>query len=311
LAVNTENMKILITGGTGFIGSALVRRLVAEGYDEVYILDKDISNIFRIESVKDKINLIEGDILNPKSYIDKIINIKPDVVYHLAWYAEPGKYLTSIENLGHLKYGIDFIKFLFELEVNKIIVTGTCFEYDTSYGYLSESTPEKPEHLYSACKLALKNVAEQLSYIYEIPLIWARIFYLYGPYEHPNRLIPYIVNSLINDKKVELRSHGLQIRDYLHVDDVAQGLIYLLKEEKTYTYNIGSGNPVRVRDLVNQIGEILGKKELISFAPDTTPLNEPMFICADNTKLKKLGFRPENDLKSYLEQIKGGDLYGN
>lgn len=311
MAINKKNMKILITGGTGFIGSALVRKLVAEGYDKVYILDKNINNIFRLDSVKDKINLIEGDILNPKSYVDQIIKIKPDIVYHLAWYAEPGKYLTSIENLEHLKYGIDFIKFLFELGVKKIIITGTCFEYDTNYGYLSESTPEKPEHLYSSCKLALKKVAEQLSYIYKIPLIWARIFYLYGPYEHPNRLIPYVINSLLNNKKVELRSHGLQVRDYLHVDDVAQGLICLLKEEKTSTYNIGSGIPVRVRDLVEHIGEILGKKDLISFAPETTPLNEPMFICADNTKLKKLGFKPENNIKSYLEQIKGDDQNDN
>ncbi len=297
-------MKILITGGTGFIGSALVRKLVSEGHKEVYVFAKNISNTFRIDSIKDKINLIEGDILNPKSYVDQIINIKPDVVYHLAWYAEPGKYLTSIENLEHLKYGINFIKFLFELGVKKIIITGTCFEYDTSYGYLSESTPEKPEHLYSSCKLALKKVAEQLSYIYEIPLIWARIFYLYGPYEHPNRLIPYVINSLFSNKKVELRSHGLQIRDYLHVDDVAQGLICLLNEEKTSTYNIGSGNPVRVRDLVNQIAEILGKKELISFAPETTQFNEPMFICSDNTKLKKLGFKQEKNIERYLEQLK-------
>ncbi|CEG11083.1 UDP-glucose 4-epimerase [groundwater metagenome] len=293
-------MKILITGGTGFIGSALVRRLVAEGHDEVYVLDKDISNIFRLESVKDKINLIEGDILNPKSYVDQITHIKPDVVYHLAWYAEPGKYLTSIENLEHLKSGVEFIKFLFELGVKKIIVAGTCFEYNTSYGYLSESTPEKPEHLYSACKLALKKIAEQVSYLYEIPLIWARIFYLYGPYEHPNRLVPYVINSLINNKKVELRSHGLQVRDYLHVDDVAQGLTLLLKEEKTSTYNIGSGNPVRINDLVNNMGELLDKKELISFAPETMPLNEPIFICADNTKLKKLGFKPEYDIKDYV-----------
>ncbi|PIV13879.1 MAG: epimerase [Candidatus Huberarchaeum crystalense] len=297
-------MKILITGGTGFIGSALVRKLVSEGHKEVYVFDKNISNTFRIDSIRDKINLVEGDILNPQSYKDTLIKLKPDVVYHLAWYAEPGKYLTSIENLEYLKSSVDFIKFLFELGINKIIVTGTCFEYDASYGYLSESTPEKPDHLYSSCKLALKKVAEQLSYIYGTPFIWARIFYLYGPYENPNRLIPYVVNSLLENKKVELRSHGLQVRDYLHVDDVAQGLICLLKEEKTSTYNIGSGNPIHIRDLVNQIAEILGKKELISFATDTTPLNEPMFICADNTKLKKLGFKPEKNIERYLVQLK-------
>ncbi len=296
-------MKILITGGTGFVGSALTRKLSAEDSNELFILHRSNSDLFRIESVKNKINLIEGDILNPQSYQDKVTKIKPDVVYHLAWYAEPGKYLKSFENLYHLKYSVDFIKLLFELGVKKIIVTGTCFEYDANYGYLSESTPEKPEHLYSSCKLALKKVSEQLSHIYEIPFIWARIFYLYGPYEHPNRLIPYVINSLITDKKVELRSHGLQIRDYLHVDDIAQGLICLLNEEKTSTYNIGSGNPVRVRDLVNHIGEILGKKELIGFASDTTPLDEPMFICADNTKLKKLGFKKGYNIKKYLEEI--------
>jgi len=296
-------MKILIIGGTGFVGSALTRKLSIENSNELFVLHRSNSDLFRLESVKNKINLIEGDILNPQSYQDKLAKIKPNVVYHLAWYVEPGKYLESLENLYYLKSSIDFIKFIFELGVKKIIVTGTCFEYDTSYGYLSELTPEKPEHLYSACKLALKKVAEQLSKIYEIPLIWARIFYLYGPYEYPNRLIPYVINSLLNNKKVELRSHGLQIRDYLHVDDAAQGLICLLKEEKTSVYNIGSGNPVRVRDLVNQIGEILNKKDLISFASDTTPLNEPKFICADNTKLKKLGFKERYTIKKYLEEI--------
>ncbi len=296
-------MKILITGGAGFIGSVLARKFVAKNENEIFVMDRADCDTFRLSQIKDKINLIEANIFNHESYREQIKNIKPDVVYHLAWYAEPGKYLQCLENLEHLKYSIDFIKFLFELGVNKIIVTGTCFEYDTNYGYLSESTPEKPEYLYSACKLALKKVAEQLSYIYEIPLIWARIFYLYGHYEHPNRLIPYVVNSLINNKKVEIRSHGLQIRDYLHAEDIAQGLICLLKEEKTSTYNIGSGNAIRVRDLVNQIGEILDKKDLISFAPETTPLNEPMFICADNTKLKKLGFKPEHNIKSYLLEL--------
>jgi len=296
-------MKILITGGTGFIGSALARKLVAENYGKVYVFDKDISNTFRFESVKDKINLIEGDILNSQSYKDKIRKIKADVVYHLAWYVEPGKYLTSMENLEHLKYGIDFTRFLFEIGVKKIIVTGTCFEYDTSYGYLSESTPEKPEYLYASCKLAFKKIAEQLSRIYKTPLIWARIFYLYGQYEHPKRLVSYVVNSLIENKKVKLRGHGLQIRDYLHIDDVAQGLICLLKEKETATYNIGSGNPIRICDLVNQIGKILGKKHLISFTPETILFNEPMFICANNTKLKKLGFEQKHNMESYIEQI--------
>jgi UDP-glucuronate decarboxylase len=296
-------MKILVTGGAGFIGSALVRMLVSLKKYNIFVLHRKDSNLFRLIEVQDKINYIEGDIFDSNSYY-KIKNIKPDIVYHLSWYAEPGKYLNSLENLKHYESSVNFIEFLFKLKIHKIIVTGTCFEYDASYEYLSETTPEKPTDLYSSSKLALKAILNQLSNTYNIPVIWARIFHLYGQYENEARLIPHVINSLINNRKIQLKSHGLQIRDYLNVNDVAQALIYLLKAKETSTYNIGSGNPVRIKDLIMQIGEILNKRRLISFASSATPLNEPSFICSKIEKIKNLGFKEKYSIKKYLEDLR-------
>lgn len=255
-----SDKKILITGGTGFIGSALTRTLAADNKKEIFVLSRSAQIPKSLKAVEDSIELVPGDILKPETYEKNIRRASPDVVYHLAWYVKPGEYLNSPLNLDYLRRSLDFAEFIFNTGTKKLISTGTCFEYDVDYGYLSETTPEKPKNLYSASKLALKCVLEQLSSRYGVSSIWARLFYQYGEYENPNRLVPHVINSLINNKKIELKSHGLQVRDYLHVSDVAQGLVLLLKENKTSVYNIGSGRPVTVRELVNEIEGALGKK---------------------------------------------------
>lgn len=286
---------VLITGGTGFLGSALVRRLARAG-DRVLLLTRRDSDLRRIAMVKDRVTLLPCELGDVSTWEPAVQRFAPERVFHLAWYAEPGKYLTHTErNLEHLGLGAIFVERVLRLRPRHFVVTGTCFEYDTAAGYLREDvTPESPTYVYSACKLALKTVALQLARDAGAPLVWARIFYLYGPYEDPRRLVPMIANALRRGEPILLRSHGRQIRDYLHVEDVASGLDAAAGLGRPGVVNIGSGVPVSVRGLASGIAEVLGKPGLLSFAGDETPLAEPPFVCADASRLRALGWTPRH-----------------
>ncbi len=297
------NRKILITGGTGFIGSALTRFLADQGHKEIFVLSRNAELPESLKSVETRVELVQGDILKPASYVDALKELSPGVVYHLAWYVAPGDYLTSPLNLEYLKGSLDFAKNAFESGTSKMITAGTCFEYNIGRERLVETAREKPRHLYSATKLALKVVLEQMSCDYNAISIWARLFYQYGEYENKNRLVPYLLDSLLKDREVRLRSHGLQERNYMHISDVAQGLALLLKENQTSVYNIGSDRSMSIRKFVGEMEGILGKGGLVKFAPEDTPFDEPPFICANNAKLKSLGFRERYSLRQYLSEV--------
>ena len=283
----------LVTGGAGFIGSALVRRLVAHGV-EVTVWHRPDADLSRLESVRDRVRCVPVDLLSADDWRPALRSLEPAAVYHLAWCATPGRYLTDPDNLSHLRAGIELVQELTDQGRARLCFAGTCYEYDTNAGLLREDeTPEAPRYLYSAAKLALKNAALQAVADAGMTMAWSRIFWLHGPMEHPARLVPMIVRELSAGRPLQLRSHGQQVRDFLHVDDVAAGLHAAIGVDRPQVVNIGSGRPVSVRDLAIQIADRLGCRELLSFAPPDTPLQEPPFVCADNTRLRSLGWREQ------------------
>ncbi len=286
--------RVLVTGGTGFVGSALIRRLSAAG-DEVLALHRPGADLQRLAAVLPRLRRHAGDIAKPDGWRDAVRAFAPERVFHCAWYAEPGKYLTHTEqNVAHLHAGIAFVRELLALRPRQFVAVGTCFEYDTGGAepLREDHTPERPAHVYSACKLALKNVALQLAADAGVPLVWARIFYLYGPFEDPRRLVPHVAGALRRGERVALRSHGRQVRDFLHVDDVVAGLDAAAALGRPGVVNIARGEGIAVRDLARDIARRLGREELLSFAADDTPLAEPMSVVGDSGRLRGLGWRP-------------------
>jgi len=286
--------RVLVTGGTGFVGSALVRRLVAGG-DDVLVLRRAGSDPRRLESVLPRVRLHDGDIAVAATWRAAVREFAPERVFHCAWYAEPGRYLTAVdENLAHLQAGIAFVREVLALRPRQFVGVGTCFEYDTSGDapLREDHTPERPVHVYSACKLALKNVALQLAADAGVPLVWARVFWLYGPFEDGRRLVPHVVSALRAGERVQLKSHGRQVRDFLHVDDVAAGLDAAAGLGRAGVVNVARGQGVSVRDLALRIAQRLGREQLLSFAPDDTPLREPMVVVGDSARLRSLGWQP-------------------
>ena len=122
-------------------------------------------------------------------------------------------------------------------------MTGTCAEYDTDIGYLREDSPTKPSTLYAASKLSLSILGQQLAKDAGIRFAWARIFYLYGDNENPRRMVPALINALLHGD-IFSASTGEQVRDYLHVNDVASALWFIVEHQLNGIYNVSSGEPV-------------------------------------------------------------------
>ncbi|REJ53552.1 MAG: NAD(P)-dependent oxidoreductase [Microcystis wesenbergii TW10] len=278
-------MKVLITGASGFVGSHVARLLVAEGC-EVHALVRESSNRWRIQDILPSMYLWQSDLVafeNMNAYLQEI---KPELCIHLAWYAVPGKYLNSQENLDSIQASINLLSQLAELGCKRFVGIGTCFEYDLSLGYLSESSLTKPITLYAATKVALSTILQQFAQITEMEIAWIRLFYQYGPMEDERRLIPGIISSLLRDEVVKT-TKGEQIRDFLHIEDVASAIWAVAKSNVSGVVNVGSGQPVTVGQIALELGNLLGKPDLIHLGALPYRPNDPMFICANNELLRK------------------------
>lgn len=293
-------MKILVTGATGFIGSHLVRYLV-EKKCEVYIIHRQESNLWRIADLVSQVQLIPLDLMNLEND-NKLPQIKFDVCIHSAWYAVPGKYLVDQENISFLKATLDLAIQLQQLDCGHFIGIGSCFEYDTSFGYLSEISPTKPQHLYSASKLATQIVLDQWTKISGLKFTWIRLFYQYGAFEDQKRLVPAIITSLLQQNPVKL-TLGEQIRDFLYIKDVIGAIYAIAQAELLGVVNIGSGQPITVREIAETIGKILGSSELLDFGAVPYSASDPKFICANNYRLRQeTNWKPQYTLETGLTE---------
>lgn len=294
-------MKILLTGATGFIGSHVARLLVRKEH-AVYAVIRPGSDTWRINDVMASLQVASCDLSEFGELDVQLEAIRPDVCIHLAWHMTPGRALAATENINSLTDSLFLAERLANTGCKKLVVAGTCFEYDTAQGYLSETSLTNARNLYAASKLALHTVLEQFSGITEMEVAWLRFFYLYGPFEDERRLVPSIILSLLNNQEAKA-TRGKQVRDYLHVEDAAAAIWAIIESDLDGVVNIGAGHPVTVREIVSKIGEQLGRPELLAFgALDYRP-GDPMFICANNRRLvENTTWIPRFDLDQGLAQ---------
>lgn len=150
---------------------------------------------------------------------------------------------------------------------------------------------------YGACKKATGDIIMAMPV--DISSVWTRIFYLYGPGERKSRLVPSIITSLVNKDSADC-SHGKQVRDFLHVADVASAFVSLLESNITGAVNIGSGEGVTIRQLAISIAAKLGKSGMVKFGAVTPPPNDPLAVIAYNNRLTSTGWKPRYNLDTGL-----------
>lgn len=292
-------MRVLLTGAGGFIGAQVARALLASGA-EVHAVVRDRSRAPRLAAIEKELTIHEADLVDRAAAARVIDAGKPEICVHGAWYAVPGKYLDAPENLTHVAASLDLVQRLVHAGCTRIVGLGTCFEYDTSLGVpLVESSPTKPRFLYAASKLALHDVLRAYAPIAKVGFAWCRIFYQYGPMEPRERLVPHVVDRLV-DGGVAETTEGGQIRDFLHVADVGAAIAAVALSDLEGAVNIGSGVAVTVRELVGTIARLCDAEDRVRFGAMPYRPNDPMHVCADVTRLASVGFRPRFDLERGL-----------
>jgi nucleoside-diphosphate-sugar epimerase len=258
-------------------------------------------SLWRLAGLEGRLEVFEADLADRRRVTEIVAEWRPDAALHCAWYAEPGLYLDSPKNIDCQIQSVRLAEDLIAAECRRIVMIGTCAEYDADAGYLREDGPVRPATLYAASKLATRLVVEPLAARGGAALAWARLFYLYGPDEDPRRMIPALIRALLDGRDFPA-TDGEQVRDYLHVDDVAAALATLVGSGEPGVFNICSSEGIRVRRIMQMIGDQIGKAELIHFGEQPRREWEPPFICGDNSKLRSLGWRPGRELEDGLRE---------
>jgi nucleoside-diphosphate-sugar epimerase len=287
--------KILVTGGTGFIGSHLTKTLV-EGGAKVTVLKKRKSPSRRLEQMA-----IE-------SRVDLIFDLAeiPDVevIFHLA--AEGVHQGATFSEL--VETNVLLTERLLErsrqIGIETFVLTNSGFEYgpfSSLASSIDERYPVESRAPYAATKLAALESARKFQRDFQ--LMVPRIFSVYGPYEKGSRLIPYVIQNCLEDRDILIKTDGEQMRDYLYVEDVVDALITLGFQVKSSgeIFNVGSGKPEAVNSLVQKILELIPEsKSEVYFAGDPLPEQESWYFVANNEKMKGVGWEPRFPLNEGL-----------
>ena len=254
-------MKILITGGKGFLGSNIARKVLSMG---------------------NELCIISRDIINPKH---QIIEFNPDVVIHCAW--KGGNNYNDINDLSQFDNVSQGIEIISKLPTKtKFIGFGSFAEYGNLISPALETNKEQPINLYGLSKYTFKNYSKMLCDMHNIEWGWIRPCYVYGPGDVSTRLIPTIINKLLRNEKVTLDECN-KIIDYIHIDDFVNFTYSLIVGNIDGIYNICSGQQYNLRDIVNKIGILMDKLDNIQFNTSSTRKLTSHIICGNNNKIKE------------------------
>ena len=278
-------MKFLITGGNGFLGSNIVRKLILENHD-VYAFSNNTNNITDILS---KIQFDYGHTKDILNFEDKILSFYPDVVIHCGW--SGGNNYNDVNDLNqfyeNIEPSINLLNLLNKLPIKpKFIGFGSFSEYGDIITQVNELTKEKPANLYGLSKYTFKNYSRFLCETYNMDWVWIRPCYIYGPYDVNTRLVPLLINKFLKNQDIILDECNKTI-DYLYIDDFVNFIYKLTTINNTGIYNICSGEQYNLKHIINQIHTLSNSNSIITFNPELNSNRKltSSYICGDNTKI--------------------------
>lgn len=277
-------MRALVTGATGFVGRPVVDGLKRRGVDVITLGRGPAADV-------------QADLLAEAP------PVAADVLIHIAWYAEHGKFWTAPVNTQWVTATERLAEAFCRAGGRRVVGVGTCAEYEWSHGRCVEvSTPLRPATLYGASKDQAHQAMAKVCAAHDVPCAWSRLFIPVGAGEAPGRLIPSVIAALRGARE-PFAIGGAAKRDFLHVNDVAEALVTLALSDATGPFNISSGRAVPIAEIVDHLAMRLDR--------DAEPLRrlyaarpgEPETLYGDNSRLSALGWRQRLSLSDALDLI--------
>lgn len=320
-------MKILVTGGAGFIGSAVVRYLIKNTEHEVLIVDKltYAGNLASLASVQahPRHHFIKADICDGPAVTDAFSSFKPDAVMHLAAESHvdrsidgPADFINTniVGTYTLIEAALSYWNKLAREPAQNFrfhhISTDEVYGALTDQGYFFEDTRYDPRSPYSATKAASDHLIRAWGHTYGLPILVTNCSNNYGPYQFPEKLIPLTIIKGLAGEPMPVYGQGLNVRDWLFVDDHAEALTVVLERGRIgETYNVGGASERRNIDVVSGICETMdalaprpnnaSHREFITFVPDRP--GHDFRYAIDFSKLRsELGWQPRHSFEEGL-----------
>jgi nucleoside-diphosphate-sugar epimerase len=276
-------LRILVTGAGGFVGAAVVKAAVAAGREVIALVRNDTS---RLSSTLDRISMHRLDLAETEAVSALLRSVKPDVVIHSAWEGVGGALRSGDIQVDNIRTTVALADAAIGAGARKFVGIGSQAEYGRYDRKIVETDLPQPTMLYGAAKLAACHLAAQRCREAGVAFAWLRLFSVYGPGDNANWLIPSTAATLVRGK-APMCTEGTQKWDYLHIDDVADGVLAAaITDQATGVFNLSSGDPVAVRQIVETLRDLAAPGLDLTFGAVPFGPDQIMHLDGDNSRLR-------------------------
>jgi len=290
-------MKVLLTGASGFVGSNVLRQLVARPGDEVAALLRHPEEAWRIREELPKVHVVRAGLDDGEALEKGIASFAPSHVIHLAWAGVFGKDRNDASQYANVHRSMRLLDVALRSGARHFIGLGSQAEYGPCQARIDESTPTAPTTMYGAAKLATCIMASRLCELSGARFAWLRLFSSYGPQDSPEWMIPYLALKLLHRERPAVTA-AEQRWDYVYVEDAAAGIVAVARSDSAHgIFNLGSGTAPRLRDIIERVRDTIDPALAIGFGEVAYRPDQVMHLEADITRLTRAtGWRPQVDL---------------